>query len=254
MLIATAQMKMSWTVEENVHAIVSAIRYVQKERPALILFPELAVTGFHRGIRQEVNKVHRDSTVLERLCNACNEHSVAAWIGMPRFSADEIFNTYVLISAQGHIVAETHKLGLTKSEAILFSPGVERPISRIGGVSMATAMCREVADIEILKSQLSSYPVELLTWPGYVRNTEDHSIDAEDGSKKQAAMLAERLAVPIIQCNWANSLNEPNLTDIGGSSFINEMGQVIWSCPWNKPGIGFIDLKTNTCHWDEIWF
>ncbi len=51
--VAIAQPAMYWTTPQNVARIVEALEVAARQGARVCLFPELALTGFHRGIREQ---------------------------------------------------------------------------------------------------------------------------------------------------------------------------------------------------------
>tara|TARA_R110002072_G_scaffold5527_13_gene35482 strand:+ start:273 stop:1049 length:777 start_codon:yes stop_codon:yes gene_type:complete len=250
MIIGTAQMKMGWTTEENIATIVSSIEHARSMKADLLVFPELALTGFHRKIKDEVKKVSNDPGYEQWVQDACANNQQAICLGLPTFFGDKIFNSYRFISADGEIVSTTHKLGLTGGERMLFTDADHRPMVSIGDRALAAVMCREVGDLELLKGKLQT--ADVLIWPGFVSNLTTDDPDVEDGTTEQASAFALACKAKLVQCNWAHSLNKPELVELGGSSFIDDNGEVIWSCPWNEPGIGYFDLDSNAHDWQPL--
>ena len=254
MLVATAQMAMKWTVEENCRAMIACIQHAADSGAGLVLFPELSVTGFHRKIVEETEKLKQDSRWIEAIRMSCRDNAIYAWIGAPTFANEQIYNAYILVDADGELASEFRKEGLTESEKTLFSCGVGRTLNEIDGRNFAAVMCREVADLDDLTVQLRGSEVGGLVWPGYISHDPDDAIELPEGTTDQAALVAEVLGCEIIQCNWANSLNIPEMTDLGGSVYLSNLGEVVWRCPQGTPGIGFVDLDSKQCRWDSTFF
>ncbi len=254
LLVATAQMAMKWTVEENCRAIIACIQHASNAGAGMILFPELAVTGFHRKIVEETQKLIQDSRWVEAIRSCCRDNAIHAWIGLPTFAKEQIYNSYILLDANGELVCESQKEGLTESEKRLFSAGAGRPMHAVNGRKFAAVLCREVADLDHLAGQLQGSETSGLVWPGFISHEPEASIEVTEGTTDQAAFIAKTLGCEIIQCNWANSLNKPQMTDLGGRGNLNKLGEVVWSCPRGTPGIGFVDLDSRQCHWDSTFF
>lgn len=253
MLVATAQMEMKWTVEENHSSMMAIIERAAKFGAGMVLFPELSITGFHREIVNEAGKLQEDPQWVEAIRSSCSDNSVFAWIGLPTFEDELIYNSYVLVGPDGELVSEVRKEGLTESEKTLFSSGNERPTSEIEGCNFTAVMCREVADLDHLNSQLCQSELNGIVWPGFLSHGLDEAVANREGTAEQAAKVAKSLGCEIVQCNWANSLNKPEMVNLGGSVYLNNLGEVVWRCPEGISGIGFVDLTSSECRWDSTF-
>src|SRR5688572_16151853 len=107
--IALAQLNLFvGDVDGNAARIIEAARRARDERQAdLILFPELALSGyppedllFHTGMRRKV------VAALERVRQEVS--GIAVYVGYPEYAVGETFNSAALISA-GEIIANHRK-------------------------------------------------------------------------------------------------------------------------------------------------
>ncbi len=255
MNIAIAQVPMRWTILESLAVTEAALHIAAQEGSHLAVFPELSATGFHREVPQEITRLESDNShLIDRLRTACQSSDIAGWFGIPYFEQSKIFNSYLLISSSGEVLCKVDKNGLMPNEHRLFTPGNGRPCSNFKAIEMSAVICREVADTDAITHQFAQQPPEILVWPGYVSNLVAEDENVPDGTKAQAAALAAALGCVLIQCNWADALNQPGRQDLGGSSVINHLGEVVWNCPWGKSGLGIIEVDRLQCRWLESDF
>ncbi len=246
MKVASVQMEMKWTLEENVSTILNYIDQISGKAD-LLLFPELSVTGFHRGVREECAKAIAKSDLVPAIADVCRVKSISVWIGIPTLEDQTLFNAYLLISDQGIVISEVRKNGLTETEAILFKNGASRATSTLHGYRMLPVLCREIVDLPQIKECLP-HPTDIVVWPGYISN-EELSEDEEQVTHEQAARFATAFNAIVLQSNWANSLNKPEMTTLGGSIAIDNNGNTILRSPYGASGYYIVDLLNRTGTW-----
>lgn len=255
--IAIVQQPMAWTTPENVAHIVAALALAAEQGAGIAVYPELALTGFHRGIRAEAVPATVDAA-LQQVRAACRTHGIACALGAPTFgTATAILNSYLHIDAAGEIVATVSKNGLTPAELTFFAPGSERPVMHFGGRTCATVMCREIDDLDSIAAQLQADPVDLVFWPSMVGNppgtihpTPEDTADL--GYFKRTAVLARRLGAFVVQSNWPQALNTPDSTYLGESKVYARDGEVLLTLPRDQPGVGVFMLGERDFRWTPL--
>ena len=78
--IAIAQVRMHWTLEENLSSIYDAMRLAQAEGAGICAFSELAITGFHRKIAS-LAKPDLIDPAIENIKNLSAELKLAVALG-----------------------------------------------------------------------------------------------------------------------------------------------------------------------------
>ncbi len=213
--IAVVQPPMAWTTDENVAAVVAVLRAAAEQRATLCVFPGLALSGFHRGIRDQATP-GIVAGVIEHVRSACREHAVACALGAPSLAPQDKFrNGYPVIDAAGEVVSTVSKNGLTPAGLTFFEAGTDRVVDRFAGRAFTTVMRREIDGLESISQQLREAPAELVFWPSIVgsppatihRKPEDTD---DPGYLKRTATLAWRLAAFVVQINWPNALTRRN--------------------------------------------
>ena len=255
--IAIAQQPMQWTTAENVDRIIEALVLATEQGASICVFPELALTGFHRGIREQGKPVIVEPAMLQ-VQAACRAHGIACALGAPTFDMNgTILNSYMHIDATGAIVSTVSKNGLTPAELTFFAPGTSRPVMQFAGRTCTTVMCREIEDIETIVGQLQDQPVDLIFWPSLVGNppgtvhpTPEDTADL--GYFKRTAALAQRLNAFVVQSNWPNALNTPDSTYLGESRVYAPDGEILLMLPRDEAGVGVFTLGARTFRWTPL--
>jgi len=252
--VAIVQQPMAWTTGRNVEHIVDAIGLAAGQGAQLCLFPELALTGFHRRIREEA-KPEIVEPALQRVRAACRDAGVASLLGLPTFTADGgVRNSYAFIDAAGDIGSMVHKNGLTPAELTFFEPGADRPVLRYAGRTCSTVMCREIEDVTEIAAQLAAEPVQLMFWPSIVGHAPGTIAEPERevqdlGYVQRAGEFARRLNTHLVQCNWPQALNTPEARWQGHSKAYSPDGEILLTLPPDEAGIGVFELGAREYRW-----
>ena len=112
---------------------------------------------------------------------------------------------------------------------------------------MLPVLCREIVDLPQIKECLP-HPTDIVVWPGYISN-EELSEDEEQVTHEQAARFATAFNAIVLQSNWANSLNKPEMNTLGGSIAIDNNGNTILRSPYGASGYYIVDLLNRTGTW-----
>lgn len=238
-LIAVAQLRMHWTCSANTAAMRRAIARAADAGAGLVVFSELAVTGFHRRIAREAEAAAVQAAVDE-LAAAAAARSIALVLGAPTFGADgRPRNSHLHLDERGRVVAVVSKIGLTPSEASFFVPGVARPVSRLAGLACSSVLCREVEDLgPVVEGLAGGDAPSLVFWPSFIGRPGSAPEDALEAQYLPAARrLAARLGCHVVQANWADSLNEPGMLHMGESAVLGPGGELLLRLPRNAFGL-----------------
>ncbi|ASP37820.1 hypothetical protein CHH28_03635 [Bacterioplanes sanyensis] len=234
---------MYWDISTNTAHACQLIQ--QFHHLDLIVFPELSVTGFHRGVADKNNLQQVDSAI-NNIRELCQQHNVSAMIGVPIMRGDKVFNSYLLIDTTGNVTRQWDKVGLTPSEARLFTPGEHRQPVALNNQTVSAIMCREVDDLDWFFAESAGHDINLVVWPSYIG---DRDVPGNEGPNyyDNAATLAQRLKAVVIQCNWPEALNEGPGADMYGSTVIGANGDTWFSLPAKQPYFGVVDLSKQEC-------
>jgi omega-amidase len=251
--IAISQRRMHWTVAENLASIHTALQLAADAGATLCVFPELAVTGFHRQIASQA-KSALVGPALQSIQQACAEHGIAAAVGAPSFEGIEgdaqIFNSHVLIEATGQRVATVAKIGLTAPEATFFQPGTERPVVQLQGRACTSVLCREIEDLAPVQQQLPPQTAELIFWPGLIGIAPEAMEAYGTTPVEDAQLMARATGAFIVQSNWPNALNHPETNShIGQSAVVAPSGELLFRLPRAQAGIGIFTLGARQFEW-----
>lgn len=249
--IAIAQPTMYWTGDENAGAVCQTIEHAAARSARLCVFPELAVTGFHRRIA-EAAKPALVAGWMRAIAAACARHSIATAVGAPTFGDDgRIYNSQILVDEQGQWAGVVEKKGLTDPEATFFARGDARPVVALQGRRCTAVICREVEDLDDVCGQLAPAAPELIFWPGMM-GPEDGAEPADPPAHvQQAQALARRTGAHVIQSNWPVSLNYPDQSHKTGKSVVIEpTGRIAFALPQAQAGLAVFTLGDASYAWE----
>jgi omega-amidase len=252
-------MQMQWTIEENVAEILRAIAIAKREVAELCVFPELALTGFHRQIPSLAHPALIEPA-MRAVQEACAANHIAAILGAPTFGADgSIYNSAVFIDERGEQIGIVEKIGLTAPEATFFTHGTERRVVPLLGLSVSAVICIEIHDRESIVKQLASHKektdrkIDLLAWPGIMRPDPNAAISNEEKHIEDARHLARETGAWVVQANWPNSLNYPAESEFAGQSVvIDPRGDIAVRLPVAQAGIGVFTLGGAAHKWHPL--
>lgn len=238
---------MEWSGVANTQSMLRAMTLAASGGAQLCVFPELAVTGFHRQIRTQATP-HLVEAHTRSLRQACRDLSLSIVFGSPSFGDDgRVFNSCVFFDAHGERAGVVEKIGLTPAEETFFARGSTRSSVELLGYRTTAVLCREIDDLEDLEADLPALAPQVIFWPGMMRPAVDGS---ESTHVQHAQKLARCTGAYIIQANWPNSLNYPEESaEAGHSLVIHPDGQTLLRLPMAVAGVGVFDLGRNEFEW-----
>jgi omega-amidase len=252
--VGIAQQPMAWTAVENLRHIQASLAQAAARDARICVFPELALTGFHRRIREQAS-LSTVTGAMRQVQEACCRCRIACALGTPTFGDDgAILNSYVIVAADGRIVSVASKVGLTPSEQTFFKAGATRELVELEGRSCTTVMCREVDDVDNIERQLASDVIDVVFWPslvghppGTVHPAPEDTADL--GYVARTAVLARRLEAYVVQSNWPHALNTPGSTHHGESKVYAPDGEILLTLPRDTSGVAVLALGARDYHW-----
>jgi predicted amidohydrolase len=117
--------------EENLRRMISVIQRICSEQPTnLIVFPELAVSGYECGLNFTRLSERVTGHAVSFLAGKAAEFSVYLAFGMPVKERVEsiLYNSVVVIGPDGEFLGDYRKLHLRGEERLAFRPGYRMPI------------------------------------------------------------------------------------------------------------------------------
>lgn len=244
MRIALCQTWMETSIDQNLGKIQSCVEKAAKMSADLVVFPECALTAYHRGLPNLLNTVSLEP-YYTRILDLARQHKIAILVGSPKLENEAIYNAALLAAAPYEQCLWGAKNGLTDSEKRFFTAAQTRATFSYQGKKIGMVFCREILDLEHLIQDFESEEIDFICWLSYIQWHPTPDFKLEDHLDrdyiKQALECSKCLQIPVINVNAANSLNAPELCNLGGSLLINN-GEIHAQSKLDKEEIVYIDL------------
>jgi len=246
--VATVQMKPELGhMEDNLVKMSEFIGHVATEQPVdLIVFPELATTGYEVGPRFADLAQQVPGPTVNIIAQRASEFGVHIAFGMVSKEKVEsiLYNTAILVGPDGDLIGQYHKMHLQGEERIAFRPGYRLSCfeTSFGVVGMMIGW--DLAFPEVARS-LALEGAELAI---VLANWEQSSAD-----EWRVYLLARAYENRIFVAAANRVGEEPSYTFCGGSSIIGPRGKVYASAdePTEGYAVARIDLDQVRQHREE---
>ena len=133
-------------LEANLEDVITKIHEGRGKGANLIVFPELALTGYFVGQRYHEVALRLDSKEIGRLAAATR--GTAAVVGFVEESPSMNFYNSALVAVDGEILFAYRKLNLPNygvfEERKYFSPGKQVPVFKYHDLSIAVFICNDL--------------------------------------------------------------------------------------------------------------
>ncbi|MBL7225905.1 MAG: nitrilase [Desulfobacteraceae bacterium] len=239
----------------NLDDIVEKIHQGRDQGAQLIVFPELAVTGYFVGQRYHELALRLDSKEIQELASATK--GTAAVVGFIEESPSMNFYNSALVAVDGETVFAYRKLNLPNygvfEERKLFSSGKRIPVFKLHEFTIAVFICNDLwhpslpylgvvqkADVFVTlfnssKGSMGTEFSNIESWEVinkfYSRIFGIYNICAnrvgEEAWKENASMLAVETAQICVSENGMRSPQKETFRFWGGSEIVNPFGQQI---------------------------
>ncbi|MDF1614235.1 nitrilase-related carbon-nitrogen hydrolase [Desulfurivibrio dismutans] len=135
-----------FAVEQNLEQVIERIAHHRARGAELIIFPELALTGYFVGARYHEMALRLDSPQIKRLAAATK--GTAAVVGFIEESRSMNFYNAALVAVDGEILFCYRKINLPNygvfEEKKFFSGGKRVPVFRLGEFNVAVFICNDL--------------------------------------------------------------------------------------------------------------
>ena len=244
---------MYWTGDENAGAVCRTIERAAAAEARLCVFPELAVTGFHRRIA-EAAKADLVAGWMRTIAATCARHSIAVAVGAPTFGDDgRIYNSQILVDEQGELAGVVEKNGPHRTRGDVLRARRCAAGRRAAGTSLHGGhLPRDRGSRRRLRAARRTTP-EIIFWPGMM-GPEDGAEPADPPVHvQQAQELARRTGAHVIQANWPLSLNYPEQSyKTGRSVVIGPTGHIAFALPQAQAGLAVFTLGDSSYAWEAV--
>jgi predicted amidohydrolase len=133
-------------LKANLEEVIAKILQGREKGAQLIVFPELALTGYFVGQRYHEVALRLDSQEINKIASATK--GTAAVVGFVEESPSMNFYDSALVAVDGEILFAYRKLNLPNygvfEERKYFAPGKQVPVFKLHGFAIAPFICNDV--------------------------------------------------------------------------------------------------------------
>jgi len=133
-------------LKSNIEIVMNKIEEGRKDGAQLIVFPELALTGYFVGHQYHEVALRLDSKEIRQLVAATK--GTAAVVGFIEESPSMNFYNSALVASDGEIIYAYRKLNLPNygvfEERKFFSPGKQVPVFKLNDFTIAVFICNDL--------------------------------------------------------------------------------------------------------------
>ena len=146
--VAAVQMRSTRDLSANVRKINDFLARCAQDGSRVAVFPECALTGYfdEAFMRAITNEQLADAE--RRVAESCRKHNIYAIIGTPTREQDRLYNSAVVITPHGEILARYHKIQLAESWP---TAGNELLFFKIDGVPASIIICHDERYPELVR-------------------------------------------------------------------------------------------------------
>lgn len=148
--IGLAQVRQTADFDENVKTVFRFLDEAAKAKVQILCFPETHVVGYRVDITPADAAVEPDrlNEVNWTVAKRCGELGIACILGTETpLESDPLegkpYNSAVVCSPQGQILAVHHKTRLTPLDATVYTPGTTFEVVELFGVKVGVVICFE---------------------------------------------------------------------------------------------------------------
>lgn len=199
---------------------------------AIIVFPELALTGYLLTPEVLDQCQPLDGDGVAGMCNIAREVGIAIVFGLPELSDGIRYNTMLSLDAQGAIVGIYRKIHLWKTEDWA-QPGTTIDPYKLAGITCASWICYDTRFPEIGRSAaLAGADLCLIStaWLG-------------PGDEWELAVRSRALDNSVFVAGADMIIPDPSLRTCGRSLIVSPKGHVLARADEDTPGVIVADLN-----------
>jgi predicted amidohydrolase len=146
--VAAVQMRSSRDLAANVAKIEGFLARCAEDGVRVVVLPECALTGYFDDAYMKGFSADQLARAEAKIADACRAHDIYAIIGTPHREGDRLYNSAVVITPEGKILARYHKVQLAELWPIA---GDELIVFDIDGVPASIIICHDERYPELVR-------------------------------------------------------------------------------------------------------
>ena len=204
----------------------------------MVVFPEMSDIGYSMPVIQETATRWNEGAVPE-LQRCARSHRIAIVCGVSEREGDRIYNSQVVIDAQGEIIAKYRKMHLftagSVDEHACFESGVELASFAQSGLNFAPSICYDLRFPEVYRAQATAGGANVFlissAWP-FPRVEHLRTLSLARAIENQSyLLLANRVGT------------DTAITFCGNSAIIDPYGVVLAMAPADEEELIVADIS-----------
>lgn len=156
----------------NLRKVREFVALAKKSGAELIVFPEMADTGYSMPVIQKYARPWKEGAVSE-LQNIAKENSIAVVAGISDRDSNSIFNAQAIVNAKGQVLAKYRKTHLVTAapldERVCLSPGSEFVTTKMGDFNVGLSICYDLRFPEMARTLVVKHGANVIVnssaWP-----------------------------------------------------------------------------------------
>lgn len=245
MKVAIAVLEVLKNIEKNKNKIIKFILEAAKQNVDLIIFPEVAITGF-----QDKNDYEYDLTLCEEITGEyinevrkiALESKIMVSLGFFEKDHGKIYDSSILIDKSGTIIQHYRRVdghwAFNRADRNIYRNGKEVYKTRTEYGSFSTILCGDLFNDEVVNMLVRLKPDYLLYPLAMCLKKNDTWENASKG-------YGERINLFNVKTIMVNSLDalEDGQENIGGAHIFNKKGEIIESFEMYREGLFFSSIQ-----------
>jgi predicted amidohydrolase len=146
--VAVVQMRSTRDLAENVRKIEAQLARCAADGVQIAVFPECALTGYFEDEFMRAVSAEQLASAERQVADACRTHDTYAIVGTPYRDGDRLFNSAVVITPRGEVLARYHKIQLAESWPVA---GERLLVFPIDGILASIIICHDERYPELVR-------------------------------------------------------------------------------------------------------
>jgi predicted amidohydrolase len=146
--VAAVQMRSSRDLDANIQKIEGYLKRCADDGVKVVVFPECALTGYFDNEFMQAFSAEQLANAERKLAKSCREHRIYAIVGTPHRDGDRLYNSAIVITPEGDVLARYHKVQLAESWPVA---GEELIVFKIDGVPASIIVCHDERYPELVR-------------------------------------------------------------------------------------------------------
>lgn len=146
--VAAVQMRSTRDLATNVRKICDHLARCAKDGVRVVVFPECALTGYFDDDFMRTFSTEQLADAEHEVAEVCHAHHVYAIIGTPSRDGNRLYNSAVVITPSGKILARYDKIQLAETWP---TAGDQLLVFRIDGVPASIIICHDERYPELVR-------------------------------------------------------------------------------------------------------